>query len=194
MSTFFDELQESLGGGVTEQLQSNFNLKPEQATGVFDAVGPLVLSGLKRQKDEAGEGRLGDLLDEHGDADGIDDLGGYFKKAAGGLGVDLGGILGSRGEEAAGLMDKNLGLSPGLGAKLIPLLAPLIMGQLLKKRQSASDGQGGGLGMIGSLLDRDGDGNVLDDLGGMLFKGGLGSLAGGSTKSGCLGMLLGGRR
>ncbi len=195
MASFYDELQDSLGGGVAEQLQSKFGLKPEQAKGALEAAGPLILGGLKRQADEGGETRVGELLNQHADAGALDDLGGYFdKQDEGALDASLGGILGDRGGEAGQLMDQKLGLSAGMGAKLIPMLAPLILGALMKKGggSDGGGGGGGGMGMIGGLLDKDGDGNILDDLGGMLFKGGVGSAAGGAGKSGCLGMLLGG--
>ena len=201
MSSFYDELNESIGGDVTAQLQSKYNLNPDQARGALEAVGPLVLGGLKRQQEEGGEERLGALLDQHGNADALDDLSGYFdSQNDDDLDPALGGILGDKGSEAGQVMEQQLGLSAGMGAKLIPMLAPLIMGMLMKKgggggRSGGSGGGGGGVGMIGGLLDKDGDGNILDDLGGMLFKGGgLGSVVGGAAKSGCLGMLLGGRK
>jgi hypothetical protein len=200
MSSFYDELNDSIGGDVTDQLRSRYGLDPDQARGALEAVGPLVLSGLKRQQDEGGEERLGDLLNQHGKADALEDLGGYFdQQNDDDLDPALGGILGDRGAEAGQMMEQKLGLSAGMGAKLIPMLAPLIMGMLLKKGKgggAGSSGGGGGMGMIGGLLDKDGDGNILDDLGGMLFKGGggLASVAGGAAKSGCLGMLLGGKK
>lgn len=69
------------------------------------------------------------------------------------------------------------------------MLAPLIIGMLMKKGGTAASGGtpgggNGGLGGLGSILDRDGDGHILDDLGGML--------AGGAGKAGCLSAILGG--
>jgi hypothetical protein len=66
------------------------------------------------------------------------------------------------------------------------MLAPLVMGALGKaqrergldpgglagmlggEQQRAADAAPGVMGMLGKFLDRDGDGSVLDDIGGML--------------------------
>jgi hypothetical protein len=70
----------------------------------------------------------------------------------------------------------------------LSMLAPLVMGALGKaqregkldpgalagmlgaERQKASDAAPGVMGMLGRFLDRDGDGSVMDDIGGMLGK------------------------
>ncbi len=59
--------------------------------------------------------------------------------------------------------------------KIIPMIAPLVLGALTRKRDS------GGLGLqgIAGLLDRDGDGNILDDVAGFLTQGQGGNLLGG---------------
>jgi len=68
--------------------------------------------------------------------------------------------------------------------KMIPALAPLFLGALTKKRDTSNSGIGG----VGSLLDADGDGSIIDDVAGFILKGG-----GGSTRNkGILGSLLGG--
>ena len=72
---------------------------------------------------------------------------------------------------------------------LLENLAPLVMGYLGRQRQSqgldaagiagmllgaktqAKQQSGGAMDLLGSILDRDGDGSMLDDIGGML--GGL---------------------
>ena len=95
-------------------------------------------------------------------------------------------------------MESALGQSTGLDAgsigKLLTMLAPLVMGALGKKqrqsglkpsdlggllqqeRQTATQ-KAPDLGMLGSLLDADGDGDIKDDvakLGGSLLKSFLG--------------------
>jgi hypothetical protein len=97
----------------------------------------------------------------------------------------LGGLLDNAGPQAAGLLDDKLGLSAGMGMKLIPILAPIILGALKKRANSGgnSGAQAGGGGLAGglltSILDRDSDGNILDDVAGMIFKGGAGKSGGG---------------
>jgi hypothetical protein len=197
MSDFMEEFRQSVGNKVSGKLGSEMDLTSDQAAVAIDAVGPLILGGLKRQmEDHGGEERLGHILDKYGDASMVDDPEDYIGRAAKEAQGDpsLGGLLGDSGQEAAGMLDQKLGLSAGMGAKLIPMLAPLILGMLAKKRAAGGgEGGGGGLGALSGVLDRDGDGSILDDIGGMLFKGGGGALAG-AAKSGCLGMLFKGRK
>ena len=190
-----DEFRQSVGGEVQGKLSSELDMTGDQAAVAIDAVGPLILGGLKRQMEEhGGEERLGHILDKYGDASLVDDPAAYIGRAvqSGEADPALGGLLGDSGTEAAGMLDQKLGLSAGMGAKLIPMLAPLILGMLAKKRATVSKSGGGELGALTGILDRDGDGKILDDLGGLLFNQG-GSAMAGAAKSGCLGMLLGGK-
>jgi hypothetical protein len=72
-------------------------------------------------------------------------------------------------------------------SKLIPMLAPVVLGALTRKR----DVEGAGTTGIAALLDQDGDGSILDDVAGFLMQGLFGSGSGNSGKSG-MGNLLGG--
>ena len=99
------------------------------------------------------------------------------------------------------MMAQRLGISPGTAIKIIPMLAPIIIGMLRRKSGGASSPGtgagtgtgGGGLGGLGSILDRDGDGQILDDLGSILLGGGSqGGGMGGAGRSGCLSAILGG--
>ena len=196
MSDFMEEFRQSVGSQVQSKLGSELNMTQDQASTAIDAVGPLVLGGLKRQmENHGGEDRLRHILDKYGDASVVEDPEGYIGKAVQEEQGDpaLGGLLGDSGHQAAGMLDQKLGLSAGMGAKLIPMLAPLVLGMLAKKRAAASKAGGGagGIGALGGILDRDGDGKILDDLSGLL---GGGAVAAGAAKSGCLGMLLGGGR
>ena len=186
MADLLDELHSNLGHDVERQLQEKYNLDAAQSRQALEKIGPLILGGLKRQmSDHGGEERLGHIVNKYGDQDGIEHLDDYFSQRAdknAEIDPSLGGLLGNSGHEAAQQLDQSLHLAPGMGAKLIPMLAPLVLGMLAKQ------GKSGGMGGVASMLDRDGDGNILDDVGGILFntKGG-----GRSAGSGCLGMVLG---
>ena len=98
--------------------------------------------------------------------------------------ANLGGLLGTNGGiQAAQLLGKNLNIDASTIMKMIPTLAPLLLGALSKKRDTG----GAGISGIGSLLDANGDGSILDDVAGFLLKGG-GTQAKGK---GILGSLLG---
>lgn len=116
-------------------------------------------------------------------------------KALDGAGI-LEHILGGRRQTVQRGIGEASGLDTSQIAKLLPLLAPIVMGALGKlKRQEDLDAGGlasrlendarevegkTGLGdLIGGLLDQDDDGSVLDDLGRLAGDDLLGSLFGG---------------
>jgi len=76
-----------------------------------------------------------------------------------------------------------LNVDPSKIMKMIPALAPVILGALSRRRDT-----GGGISGIGSLLDADGDGSIIDDVAGFLLKGGASKGKG----KGLLGSILGG--
>lgn len=116
-----------------------------------------------------GSGGLGDLL-------GGGNSGGGLGKALDGAGI-LGHILGGRRSGVENKIGQASGLDAGMVGKLLELLAPIVMAALARAKSSGSGGSltdilGGataesnaGLGgMLGSLLDRDGDGDPTDDI------------------------------
>ena len=103
----------------------------------------------------------------------------------------LGGLLGDSGMQATNMLSEQFNLSGGTAAKIIPMLAPIILGFLTKKRDRGGAGSTG----IASILDRDGDGSILDDVAEMFLQGSSGrSRGGGGLLGGLLGSLLGRRR
>jgi hypothetical protein len=153
-------------------------------------IAPLILGGLKKQKDEqGGADRVDHILNKYGSASVLDNLGDLFSSKAQDQNPDpnLGGLLGNSGGEAANLLSKQFNIDGNTAMKLIPMLAPVVLGFLSKQRDQGGMGSSG----ISSLLDQDGDGSILDDVGGFLMQG----LSGSSQKSsggGLLGGLLGG--
>jgi hypothetical protein len=188
MPGFLDEFMGSLGPQVAKELSSNLGINKNVAAQILPSVIPMILGGLKKQKDEfGGEARVDHILNKYGSADVLNDLGGLFKAKAKDTSVDprLGGLLGESGVQATNMIANQFKLDGNIAAKLIPMLAPVVLGALTKKR----DAEGAGASGIASLLDQDGDGSILDDIGGFLMKGLLG---GGQKGGGVLGSLLGG--
>ena len=185
--SILSEITSGMGPQIASQLASQLGLGQDQAQQAIEKVAPLILGGLKRQGERhGGEGRVNHIVQKYGRENVLDDLGGHIQRRAQESNPDpsLGGLLGDAGPQAADLLDNKLGLSAGMGKKLIPILAPIILGAL-KKRVNAGGSRGGGGassglagGLLTSILDRDGDGNVLDDVAGMVFGGG-GSRSGG---------------
>jgi hypothetical protein len=146
---------------------------------------------------------LGAMLGGGGAAGG--GLGGALSGAMGGAGAGiLGHILGGRQPAVEQGLGKATGLNSGQVGKLLMLLAPIVMAALARQKQQRGVDAGdlGGmlaterddlqrrdpkLGGLASMLDRDGDGSIVDDLGKLAGGGGAGGLGG------MLGGLLGGR-
>ena len=189
MGNFIDDLVGTLGGDVSKQVSSALGIEPEKVMQMLPQVAPLILGGLKKQKDEhGGADRVDHILNKYGSASALDNLGDLFSSKAQDNNPDpnLGGLLGNSGGEAANLISKQFNVDSGTAMKLIPMLAPVILGFLTKKRDDGGLGSSG----ISSLLDQDGDGSILDDVAGFLMQG-LGSSSP-KRSGGLLGGLLGG--
>ncbi len=183
MNEFVDEFMTQFGPDVTRQLSDNLGLKPKAARQVVPEIIPMILGGLKRQMEtQGGPARVDHILNKFGSADVLGRIGEEMTARARQPEPDprLGGLLGESGVQASEVIGRKFGLDPQKAMSLIPMLAPLILGALSRKR----DQGGAGLDGIASLIDRDGDGQILDDIAGFLAQG--------SGGGGLLGRLLGG--
>jgi hypothetical protein len=190
MANFIDEFMKTYGPEVTKQMSSNLNVDQGTVQKLIPQLAPLILSGLKRQKDDrGGEQRVDHILNKYGDSSVLDNIKDLISAKASDSSADanLGGLLGtSGGTLAAQALSKKMNIDSSVIQKMIPALAPLILGALTKKRDTGSSGITG----VGALLDADGDGSIIDDVAGFLLKGG-----GAQTQTrgkGILGSLLGG--
>lgn len=199
-----DELMAHLqSGDALQQMAAQLGTTPEQAEGAVSAALPMLLGKMgANAADPQGAANLFGALQNHGGG-GLD-LGGLLGGLLGGGGAALGGgqsgaadILGSIFGNHQQNAQTNLGQATGLGSEgagqLLAMLAPLVMsflahhansngmdagglGAALGQEQARVQQQGGlGGGLLGSLLDRDGDGRVglseLIQLGGSLLGG-----------------------
>jgi len=190
MASFIDEFMRSYGGEVTKQMSSNFNVDQGTVQKLIPQLTPLILSGLKRQKDtQGGDERVNHILNKYGDSSVLNNIKDLIASKANASDVDanLGGLLGNNGGvQAAQTLAKNFNIDASTIMKMIPALSPIILGALSKKRDTG----GAGLTGVASMLDADGDGSIIDDVAGFLLKGG-----GGTTQTkgkGILGSVLGG--
>ncbi len=186
MPSFVEEFMNSVGPKVTEELSKNLGIKKDVANQVVPQLVPMILSGLKKQKDEyGGPERVDHILNKYGDPNALDNLSALFsqKKHDDNVDPSLGGLLGNSGIQATQMIMEKFNLDGNAASRLIPMLAPVVLGALSRKR----DVEGAGLSGIAALLDQDGDGSILDDVAGFLFQS-----FGSSNKSGGLGNMLGG--
>lgn len=177
---------DTIGSGAVQQIATQFGLTPQQAQLAVGALLPMVAAGLQKETASRGEAGLAAALSQGNHE-------AYLQNPAS-LGAPataldgnsiLGHIFGSKetSREVAANASQKTGIDPAILKKMLPIVAALAMGALARKSKQAGGGAqpgagaplgagaaaGGGLaGMLGSLLDRDKDGSMLDDLGGML--------------------------
>jgi len=202
--SLLDVLTSQLGGGTTERLASALGTDPAATSRAISAALPTLLGGLADNASRPGGAEaLAAALDRH---DGstlshLADPDGVTRIDTNDGDKILGHVLGERRGAVEASLANNSGLDLGSIAKLLPMLAPLVMGLLGQKKSSeglGAEGLGsllsgeksGIAGTLGKLLDRDGDGNPLDDILGMVTGQGGGGGKGGA--GGVLGNVLGG--
>jgi len=202
MSTILDLLADSIGGDNVGQIAQAIGADRSQTQTAVAAALPAILAALnKNTNTTAGAGALAQALDRDHDGSLLDHLGGFLGGQLGGKQTDGGGILGhilgGRQPQVEQGVAQASGLDMAQVAKLLPILAPIVMAALgRRKRQRGLDEAGlsgvlaedatrardaapSGVGSIlSSLLDGNGDGNVGDDLLAQAGRAALGKIFG----------------
>ncbi len=188
MSDFISDFLSNIGGDASKKIGDNLGIDPNIIQQAIPVIAPMILGGLRRQSENhGGQDRVDHILNKYGNPDNlsnIDQLIGERSQQDGD--PDLGGLLGSSGSQLSNALSEKFGLNASTAMKIIPLVAPLILGYLTNKRNTDPQGSAG----FASFLDQNGDGNVLDDV--------MGMLSGGSQQSsqnnplGAIGDILGG--
>lgn len=202
MVPLIDLVQEQLDDNALSQLSQQLGVDPNTTRQAVPAALTALLGGLSHNAAQpaGAEQLLGALTKDH-DGSVLDNLGGLLGGGGGGavLGQQgagiLGHIFGNRQPQVANQVGRASGLNASTATQLLMILAPLVLGALGRaQRQRGLDS--GGLsdvltgerrrveqtnpqhgGLLNVLLDRDGDGNIMDDLAGM-----AGGLLGGGRR------------
>ncbi|MEZ4415286.1 MAG: DUF937 domain-containing protein [Gemmatimonadota bacterium] len=184
-----------LTGQMTGQLSQALGTDEKTARTAASAALPMILGALAKNAGKPdGAGALLGALDRDHDGQILDDLPAFFQKGdvADGEGI-LRHALGDHRAPIEEGISKAAGLDPRQMAKMMALLAPVVMGALGRARKERQLDTGGlsdllrgeekvmrqkapEIGLMGSLLDKDGDGSIVDDVVGRIGKGLLGSL------------------
>lgn len=203
-----DMLGQQLQGDTLTQISRQLGTDEGTTAKAVSVALPLMLGGLSRNvSSQQGAAQLDQALTRDHDGSLLDTphraLADPSAFNAGGI---LGHIFGQKQAPVEQGVAKATGLDPQRAGKLLMILAPLVMAALARARSNKGAGGSaadvlrqensslerevpGGLGGLASILDRDHDGSVVDDIAG-LAKGGLGGMLGG--QSGGLGGMLGG--
>lgn len=204
-TSLVDDLFAQLQGAPLQQIAGQLGTNTQQAGAAVSAALPMLLGALGRnaQQPQGAADLFGALQRDHGGAPDLGGLLGSLLGGGGGASaapagqLDAGGILGHIFGGAQSRAESGLGQATGLGGaqvgQLLQMLAPIVMaflaqrtqgggmdagglGSLLGQESSRIQNQGGaGGGLLGAVLDQNGDGKL--DIGDLLKIGG--SLLGG---------------
>jgi hypothetical protein len=160
--SLLEQLLGANNGAAIDQVSRQFGLDPAQARSAMDALLPTVAAGFQRSA-SAGTGLEGVLGAQDGNS-------------------ILGQIFGSKdvSREVAARASAQTGIGPDILKAMLPMVATMVVGALAKgafRGGAAQAGQaqvapsgGGLLDMLTPMLDGNKDGNVVDDLMGMMGK------------------------
>jgi hypothetical protein len=171
-----DAVTGARNGAAVDQLAKQFGLEPAQANAAVAALMPALANGLQREMSRPSglAGLLGALSGGKHEAylENPSKLG-EPATTADGNGI-LGHVLGSKdaSRAAAAQAGQKTGIDPAILRQMLPLVAALVMGGLSKQAKTSGgdpkQAAGGLSSMLGPLLDRDGDGSMMDDVAGMV--------------------------
>jgi hypothetical protein len=203
MAELTDQLNQLLEGRAGE-IGNRIGADPDQTRSAIHAAVPALLAAFGQEAER--DGGIKDAIRRDHDGAIIDQLPQYLSgnaqlspRTTNGTGI-LDHVLGDKQQPMAQALSAKSGLDMGTIMRLLPLLAPILMGMLGKKSSTAGSGGGGfGLDDLGSILGREKEdaksqnpdiGDLLDSLSG----GGSRKGNGGGGIGDILGDVLGGGR
>jgi hypothetical protein len=190
MTQLMDLVAQAVQGGTTRQISQQIGGDERSTQTAISTALPMLVAALARNSatPEGAESLHGALARDH-DGSLLDDLGGFLGHAQDGPGPGiLRHVLGGRQETVQQAVSKQSGLDSAKVGQLLVLLAPIVMsalGRAQRQRGLDASGLAGALGrereqlgqaspdlmgMATRLLDRDGDGSIVDELGGLAGK------------------------
>jgi hypothetical protein len=185
-----DLITQAMGGDATKQIGRQLGANEQTTKAAIAAALPLLLAALARNSaKQDGAGALHGALSKDHDGSILDDLGGFLGNAQAGPGAGiLRHVLGERQPLAQQALSKASGLDAQRAGQLLVMLAPIVMGalgrtqrrsgldasslagMLGREQEGLSQASPGLMGLATRLLDKDGDGSIADELGGLAGK------------------------
>lgn len=179
-------LNDALSGDTVSQISQQLGEDEGTTANAIQAALPMLLGALANNSaSQTGASSLDNALEAH-DGSILNDLGSFLGNFSNGPGAGiLGHVFGGAQPAAEQQVSQASGLDLGKVAPLLMMLAPIVMGALGRSRQQSGFGAGdlasilGGatqqsaagsplMGVLNSVLDRDGDGSAVDDVMGMI--------------------------
>jgi hypothetical protein len=183
MSSLLESLSQHISPAVVEQIAGRIGADRSSVQGAIGAALPLLVNALGRNASDPSEAAaITNTLERDHDGSLLDNLadlvlGNAQGRQADGEGI-LSHVLGGRRTSVEQGVSRTSGLDMGQVARLLPILAPMVMGALGKIRQQRSldapavqnlltreqEQTSTQLGGLARLIDRDNDGSVTDEL------------------------------
>ena len=184
-------LNSAIGQSIVRNVAGQLGVDENQASSAVNMAIPAILAGMTRNaRSQDGAASLNNALESKHDGSLLENLSGMLQGHTSELQSDGDGILGhvfgnNRTAVEQGIAQKS-GVSLSKIGPLLAIVAPIVMAYLGKEKRQTNTGAGG-LGdllggllggatqqrsttggglmdMLGGILDKDGDGNPLDDL------------------------------
>ncbi len=184
-------LNSAIGQSIVRNVAGQLGVNENQASSAVNMAIPAILAGMTRNvRSQDGAVSLNNALEKKHDGSLLENLSGMLQGHTSELQSDGDGILGhvfgnNRTAVEQGIAQKS-GISLSKIGPLLAIVAPIVMAYLGKEKRQTNTGAGG-LGdllggllggatqqrsttggglmdMLGGILDKDGDGNPLDDL------------------------------
>ena len=184
-------LNSAIGQSIVRNVAGQLGVNENQASSAVNMAIPAILAGMTRNaRSQDGAVSLNNALEKKHDGSLLENLSGMLQGHTSELQSDGDGILGhvfgnNRTAVEQGIAKKS-GINLSKIGPLLAILAPIVMAYLGKEKRQTNTGagglgdllggllggatqqrstSGGGLmDMLGGILDKDGDGNPLDDL------------------------------
>src|SRR5262245_24434831 len=190
MSQLMDSISRSLGNDYMKQISGQLGTSEQTTQSAISAALPMLLAGLARNSanPEGAVALHGALAKDHTGSI-LDDLGGFLGNAQAGPGAGiLRHVLGDHQPMAQQAVSKTSGLDAQRTSQLLMMLAPIVMGALGRARQQNGLDASGLARMLGTeregirqtspdlmvlatrVFDKDGDGSIADEVGGIVGK------------------------
>lgn len=182
-------LNSSMGQSIIKSIAGNLGMNEKEASGAVSAAIPTILAGMtKNAQTKEGAESLNRAIESKHDGSLLDNLSNMLQGHTQELQDDgdgiLGHVFGNNRSVIEQRISKKTGVSSGKIGPLLAILAPIVMAYLGKEKSQSSTGAGGIGDLLGGLLgggsqtrsgggimdfisgalDKDGDGDALDDI------------------------------
>lgn len=184
MSSILDLVNSDLGKQIIEGVSQKTGTSTNDTSAVLTSALPALIGGMKNNASTSGgaESLLSALTGGKHDGGILDNLSGFLggSNFSDGAGI-LGHVFGNKQSAVETAVSEKTGVSAGQVGQILKIAAPLVMAYLAKQTQQSNVSNGGGLmdmlgGLMGSqssggnssiltsLIDKNGDGDIKDDL------------------------------